>query len=105
MLFITKIGLRSDARWRILIAHIAIGGDMKKVNVTCRLDSQAVAFLDTLGKNVDRDRSYLIKDAVNRYIQMHRWQIVEIEKAIAEADGGDFASEAEVEAMFNELLR
>ena len=78
---------------------------MTKVNVTCRLEGEAVAFLDTLGKNLDRDRSYLIKDAVSRYIDMHRWQIEEIERAIAEADGGDFASEAEVEAAFDELTR
>jgi predicted transcriptional regulator len=78
---------------------------MKKVNVTCRLDNEAIAFLDMLGKNVDRDRSYLIKDAVSRYINMHRWQIEEIEKAIAEADAGEFASDEEVEAMFDELTR
>ena len=78
---------------------------MKKVNVTCRLDSDAVAFLDTLGKNVDRDRSYLIKDAVNHYIEMHRWQMEEIKKALAEADAGEFASEKEVAAMFDELTR
>ena len=78
---------------------------MTKVNVTCRLDGDAVAFLDTLGKNVDRDRSYLIKDAVNRYIEMHRWQIEEIEKALAEAEAGDFASDTEVKAMFDELTR
>ena len=78
---------------------------MTKVNVTCRLDGESVAFLDTLGKNLDRDRSYLIKDAVNHYIEMHRWQIEEIQKAITEADAGEFASEEEVEAMFDELTR
>jgi predicted transcriptional regulator len=78
---------------------------MTKVNVTCRLDGESVAFLDTLGKNLDRDRSYLIKDAVNRYIEMHRWQIEEIQKAITEADAGEFASGEEVEAMFDELTR
>jgi predicted transcriptional regulator len=78
---------------------------MTKVNVTCRLESEAVSFLDTLGKNIDRDRSYLIKDAVNHYIEMHRWQIEEIHKAIAEADVGEFASEQDVEAVFDELVR
>jgi predicted transcriptional regulator len=73
---------------------------MKKVNVTCRLDSEAVAFLDTLGANWDRDRSYLIKDAVNRYIETHRWQIEEIKKGIAEADRGEFVSEAKMETAF-----
>ncbi|MDP9175808.1 MAG: CopG family transcriptional regulator [Planctomycetota bacterium] len=78
---------------------------MTKVNITCRLESEAVSFLDTLGKNIDRDRSYLIKDAVNHYIKMHRWQIEEIHKAIDEADAGEFASEQDVEAVFEELTR
>jgi predicted transcriptional regulator len=55
--------------------------------------------------NLDRDRSYLIKDAVSRYIATHRWQIEEIERGIAEADAGDFASDAKVEAMFAKLTK
>ena len=78
---------------------------MKKVNVTCRLDSEAVAFLDELGAQTDRDRSYLIKDAVSRYINLHRWQIEEIKKGIAEADRGEFATDEQVETMFDELTR
>jgi predicted transcriptional regulator len=78
---------------------------MKKVNVTCRLDSDAVAFLDELGAQIDRDRSYLIKDAISRYINLHRWQIEEINKGIAEADRGEFATDEQVESMFNELTR
>jgi predicted transcriptional regulator len=78
---------------------------MEKVNVTVRLEKDAVEFLDALGKSLDRDRSYLIKEAVESYISLHRWQIEEITKAVAEADAGDFASHEEVEAMFNELLR
>lgn len=78
---------------------------MEKVNVTVRLAKDAVEFLDELGKSLDRDRSYLIKEAVESYISLHRWQIEEIKKAVAEADAGDFASAEQVEAMFNELLR
>ncbi|MGD0462106.1 MAG: ribbon-helix-helix protein, CopG family [Tepidisphaeraceae bacterium] len=78
---------------------------MKSVNVTCRLDPDSVAFLDKLGENLDRDRSYLIKDAVRQYIAMHRWQIEEVQKAIGEADRGEFASDSDVQAMFNELTR
>jgi RHH-type rel operon transcriptional repressor/antitoxin RelB len=73
---------------------------MEKVNVTVRLDKDAVAFLDTLGQAQDRDRSYLIKQAVQNFIALHRWQIEEIKKAIAEADAGDFASAEEVERLF-----
>ena len=78
---------------------------MKKVNVTCRLDGEAVAFLDALGQQLDRDRSYLIKDAVARYISLRRWQVDEINKATGEADNGEFASEDEVARTFAELTR
>jgi predicted transcriptional regulator len=78
---------------------------MEKVNVTCRLDSDVVAFLDDLGARLDRDRSYLIKDAVSRYIDLQRWQIEEIKKGIAEADRGEFATDEEVEAAFSRWTR
>jgi RHH-type transcriptional regulator, rel operon repressor / antitoxin RelB len=78
---------------------------MKSVNVTCRLDPDSVAFLDKLGENLDRDRSYLIKDAVRQYIAMHRWQVEEVQKAIGEADRDEFASDSDMKAMFDELTR
>ena len=53
---------------------------MEKVNVTVRLEKDSVEFLDTLAKSYDRDRSYLIKEAVQSYISLHRWQIDELRK-------------------------
>ena len=78
---------------------------MEKMNVTIRLEKDAVEFLDELGKSLDRDRSYLIKEAVASYISLHKWQIEEIKKAIAEADAGLFASEEEVEELFRKWTR
>lgn len=78
---------------------------MEKVNVTCRLPAEDVAFLDKLAGTLDRDRSYLIKTAVADYIALHRWQIEEIERAIQEADAGDFATDEEVQAAFAEARR
>jgi predicted transcriptional regulator len=78
---------------------------MQKVNVTIRLGKDAVEFLDELGKSLDRDRSYLIKEAVESYISLHRWQIEEIKKAVAEADAGQFLSDEESAAFMDELGR
>jgi predicted transcriptional regulator len=47
-----------------------------------------------------RDRSYLINQAVEDYIEVRRWHIEEIKKAVAEADAGRFAPTEEVEAFF-----
>lgn len=73
---------------------------MDKVSVTVRLDQDTVAFLDRLAEVEDRDRSYMIKRAVASFVQLHRWQIEEIEKAVKEADAGLFATDEEVERLF-----
>jgi predicted transcriptional regulator len=78
---------------------------MEKVNVTLRLDRDKIALLDQLAQSDDRDRTYLIKKAIDGYLHMRQWQIEETRKAIAEADAGDFASEEEVDQMFSELTR
>jgi predicted transcriptional regulator len=75
----------------------------EKVGITVRLDPDTVAFLDRLAEVQDRDRSYLIKQAVGNFVQLHRWQIEEIEKAVKEADEGLFLSDEETEAFMNEL--
>jgi predicted transcriptional regulator len=78
---------------------------MKKSNVTVRLEADKIAMLDQLAKSDDRDRSYMIKVAIDEYLAHRQWRIEEIKKAITEADAGDFASEDEVEQMFAELTR
>lgn len=78
---------------------------MEKVNVTCRLDATDVAFLDKLAKTTERDRSYLIKKAVANYIELQRWQIEEIERALTEADAEDFATDKEVRDAFRSLRK
>jgi predicted transcriptional regulator len=78
---------------------------MEKMNVTIRLEKDAVEFLDELGKSLDRDRSYLIKEAVDSYISLHRWQIEEIKMALAEADAGLFLSDEESAAFMDVLGR
>lgn len=73
----------------------------KNVNITVRLDADTVIFLDKLAKVEDRDRSYMIKQAVASFVKLHRWQIEEIEKAVKEADAGMFATDEEVEQLFS----
>ncbi|HWB12700.1 MAG TPA: ribbon-helix-helix protein, CopG family [Pirellulales bacterium] len=76
---------------------------MEKVSVTCKLAPDDVAFLDKLALSSDRDRSYLIRQAVGEFIALHKWQLEDIDRAIGEADRGEFASDDDVQAMFKEL--
>ena len=78
---------------------------MDKVNVTLRLESDKIALLDQLAQSDDRDRTYLIKQAIDGYLKMRQWQIDEIKKAVAEADAGDFVPEPEMEALLAKWTR
>jgi predicted transcriptional regulator len=78
---------------------------MEKSNVTVRLEADTIALLDQFAKCDDRDRTYLIKVAIDQYLSHRQWQIDEIKKAIAEADAGDFATEEEVQALFAKWTR
>jgi predicted transcriptional regulator len=64
------------------------------------MDDDKLAFLDQLAKSQDRDRSYLINQAVESYLDVRRWHIEQIEKAVADADSGKFAAPEEVETFF-----
>jgi predicted transcriptional regulator len=59
-----------------------------KQPVNFRLEDDKVAALDRLAKSLDRDRSYLLTEAVNSYLELHEWQIEQIQEGIREADAG-----------------
>jgi len=46
-----------------------------------------------------------LQDRLGRLADAKTWQIEEIEMGIAEADAGDFASEAHVKAVFSKWRR
>ena len=78
---------------------------MEKSNVTIRLDREKIAQLDQFAASADRDRSYLIKEAINRYLDQKQWQADEVRKAIVEADAGQFVPETEIEQLFTKWTR
>ena len=61
---------------------------MENVNVTLRMPREWVESLDELGAITDRDRTYLVKQAVSQYLASQKWQIEEVKRAIAEANAG-----------------
>ena len=66
--------------------------------LTLRLDPRLKRKLDRLSSAMNRSRSFVAAEAIREYVALNDWQIAEIKKGIAEADRGEFASEAAVEA-------
>lgn len=56
--------------------------------------------LEEIARATARTKSYVTLMALTQYLQDQRWQIRDIEEGIAEADKGEFASDAEVNAVF-----
>ena len=69
--------------------------------VTIRLEEATKNKLEKLADATHRSRSFLAAEAIKAYVDSNEWQISEIHAAIAEADAGDFAREAEVQAVID----
>ncbi len=68
---------------------------------TIRLDDEMLAKLDALAADTDRSRNWIAAKAIQDYVELNAWQIQRIREGIAEADRGEFATDEEVEAVFN----
>lgn len=68
--------------------------------ITFRIDDSTLHSLDQLAKAMDRDRSFVINEAVGNYLEVKQWHAEQIQNAIAEADAGEFATDAEVDEAF-----
>ena len=73
--------------------------------VSFRTDAKKVKTLDALASVQDRDRSYLLNQAVDNYLDLQQYHIELIEKGIRQADNGELVDHSEVEKMVAKLRR
>ena len=69
-------------------------------NVTFRMPEEKKLLLDELAAAQDRDRSYIINQALDNYLEVMKWQLAHIEEGLKQAEAGEFASDDEVNAAF-----
>ena len=72
---------------------------MDKQTVSFRLESDKVAALDALADSMERDRTYLLGEAVQAYLETQRWHLEQIRAGIADADAGRVVDHRRVKAM------
>jgi RHH-type rel operon transcriptional repressor/antitoxin RelB len=73
----------------------------QSTTMTIRLEPELKSRLDKLSAATRRSKSFLAAEAVREFIETNEWQIEEIKDAVKEADAGDFASDQEVQTVFN----
>lgn len=68
---------------------------------TVRLQEETASKLDRIAQRLDRSRAYVAAQAIEDFVAREEWQLAEIEAGLTEANNGQFASDAEVERVFN----
>jgi predicted transcriptional regulator len=76
---------------------------MSQENFTFLLDSDKKEALRAIANVTDRDLTYVLNEAIASYLEIYQWLLDEINKGLAEAEAGDFASDDEVQAIFAKL--
>ena len=72
---------------------------MQKQTISLRLDSKKVEALDALAELLDRDRSYLVNQAVDAYLDVQQWQIDQIKEGLRLADEGSLVDHTAVKKL------
>jgi predicted transcriptional regulator len=69
------------------------------------LPADAVETLDALAERMDRDRTHLLNEAVERYLELNEYHIKLIEKGVRAADAGDFVPDAAMKKLIGRMRR
>ena len=78
---------------------------MAREIMTVRVEPRTRKALDGIASALDRDRTYVVNEALQAYIDVHQWQIDHIRQGLREANAGKFASKAEVSRVLGRLRR
>jgi predicted transcriptional regulator len=76
-----------------------------KKTISFRLESEKVAALDQLAKAQTRDRTFLLNEAVDAYLDNQQWQIKHIQEGLRQAEAGMGADHDQVRAKWRRRLR
>ncbi len=66
------------------------------ISLSFRTDEQIKEKLDRAAKAQDRNRNWVINEAIQSYLELHQWQLAEIDAGIADSNGGKGYTTAEL---------
>jgi predicted transcriptional regulator len=73
---------------------------VSQATISFSLDTGKIKALDEIASVFDRDRSDLLNEAIDSYLQVYQWQLDHIKEGLRQADAGEFATDEEVAAAF-----
>jgi len=80
---------------RYVVLHKnAKGGSMTKETITFRTEAKKRIALDEVAEALDRDRSFVLNQAIDNYLDIYQWQVGHIRQGRRQARKGEFVSDA-----------
>ena len=73
--------------------------------ISFRLDEDKIEALDGLAESADRDRSYLLNEAVTNYLELQAYHVSLIKEGLKAVKEGRIIETAEVRARITKLAR
>ena len=73
--------------------------------ISFRMRAEAVETLDALAETMDRDRTYLLNEAVERYLELNEYHIKLIEKGLRAAEKGGFVPDEKMKKLIARMRR
>ena len=73
--------------------------------ISVRADESLVADLDQLADALDRNRNWVINEAIANYVELQRWQLQQIQKGVADSDAGRTVPHKQVRARMERLMQ
>ena len=67
---------------------------------TVRIDDNILGRIDGLANTLSRTRSWVINQAIERYLDYEEWFIQEVKDGLKEVEQGDIATDDEVAEKF-----
>ena len=67
---------------------------------TIRMEDETLDRIDTMAKSLSRSRTWIINQAIERFLSYEEWFIREVNAGLEEMRDGDFASPEEILSGF-----
>jgi len=99
--FLLRTSRPTVSRRNLLCYSVSVARE----TMTVRVETRTKKELDGIATALERDRSYVVNEALKAYIDVHQWQIDHIRQGLREANAGKFASEDEVKKAISRLRR
>lgn len=78
---------------------------IKLKTISFRMPREKVETLDALAEGMDRDRTYLLNEAVERYLEQNEYHLKLVKKRRRTAEAGDFVPQAEMKRLIARMRR